>query len=198
MKGKNMSIFLIRHAESEANINGKTLSHASIALSENGYVQAQNLCSTLPKIDHVMVSKYLRTQQTAAPILEKYKLDFEVDEHLHEFSYLSERKCANTNLNGRKAWVNAYWDKMDCQHRDADDAESFEDLYLRVQVFHDKLKAVAGHYAEKNLAVFSHGQFLQLLIMQIQQPSLLTKELMQQFRSDLVRQPIKNTEIFNY
>ncbi|MGL5140840.1 MAG: histidine phosphatase family protein, partial [Acinetobacter baumannii] len=30
-----MSIFLIRHAESEANINGKTLSHASIALSEN-------------------------------------------------------------------------------------------------------------------------------------------------------------------
>ena len=193
-----MSIFLIRHAESEANINGKTLSHASIALSENGHLQAQNLCFTLPKIDHVMVSKYLRTQQTAAPIIEKYKLDFEVDEHLHEFSYLSERKCANTNLNDRKAWVNAYWDKMDCQHRDADDAESFEDLYLRVQAFHDKLKAVAGHYAEKNLAVFSHGQFLQLLIMQIQQPRPLTKELMKQFRSDLVLQPIKNTEVFTY
>lgn len=198
MKGKNMSIFLIRHAESEANINGKTLSHASIALSEHGHIQAQNLCSMLPKIDHVMVSKYLRTQQTAAPILEKYKLNFEVDEHLHEFSYLSERKCANTNLNDRKAWVNVYWDKMDCQHRDADDAESFEDLYLRVQAFHDKLKAVAGHYAEKNLAVFSHGQFLQLLIMQIQQQRPLTKELMQQFRADLVRQPIRNTEVFTY
>ena len=193
-----MSIFLIRHAESEANINGKTLSHASIALSENGHVQAQKLCSTLPKIDHVMVSKYLRTQQTAAPILEKYKLDFEVDEYLHEFSYLSERKCANTNLNDRKAWVNAYWNKMDCQHRDADDAESFEDLYLRVQAFHNKLKAVAGHYAEKNLAVFSHGQFLQLLIMQIQQPRPLTKELMQLFRSDLVRQPIRNTDFFHF
>ncbi|AMW80788.1 alpha-ribazole phosphatase (plasmid) [Acinetobacter sp. TGL-Y2] len=193
-----MSIFLIRHAESEANINGKTRSHASIALSENGHIQAQNLCSTLPKIDHVMVSKYLRTQQTAAPILEKYNLDFEVDEHLHEFSYLSEFKCANTNLNDRKAWVNAYWEKMDCQHRDSDDAESFEDLYLRVQAFHDKLKTVAESYAAKNLAVFSHGQFLQLLIMQIQQPSLLTKELMQKFRTDLVRQPIKNTEIFNF
>jgi len=193
-----MSIFLIRHAESEANINGKTLSHASIALSKNGHIQAQNLCSTLPEIDHVIVSKYLRTQQTAAPILEKYKLDFEVDEHLHEFSYLSERKCANTNLNDRKAWVNAYWDKMDCQHRDADDAESFEDLYLRVQAFHDKLKLVAGHYAEKNLAVFSHGQFLQLLIMQIQQPRPLSKELMQHFRSDLVCQPIRNTEVFTY
>ena len=193
-----MAIFLVRHAESEANINGKTLSHASIALSEHGHRQAQDLCSKLPVVDHVIVSKYLRTQQTAAPILEKYGLSLEVDEHLHEFSYLSERKCANTNLNDRKAWVNAYWDKMDCQYRDADDAESFEDLYLRVQAFQEKLKTLASRYAEKNLAVFSHGQFLQLLIMQIQQPSPLTKELMQQFRSDLVRQPIRNTEVFTY
>jgi broad specificity phosphatase PhoE len=193
-----MAIFLVRHAESEANINGKTLSHASIALSEHGHKQAQDLCSKLPRIDHVIVSQYLRTQQTAAPILEKYNLTFEVDEHLHEFSYLSERKCANTNLNDRKAWVNAYWEKMDCQHRDADDAESFEDLYLRVQAFHEKLKALAVNYAEKNLAVFSHGQFLQLLIMHIQQPRPLTKELMQQFRADLVRQPIRNTEVFTY
>ncbi|HGW4638373.1 histidine phosphatase family protein [Acinetobacter baumannii] len=42
-----MSIFLIRHAESEANINGKTLSHASIALSENGHKKAQALYSKL-------------------------------------------------------------------------------------------------------------------------------------------------------
>ena len=193
-----MAIFLVRHAESEANINGKTLSHASIALSEHGHRQAQDLCSKLPVIDHVIVSKYLRTQQTAAPILEKYGLSLEVDEHLHEFSYLSERKCANTNLNDRKAWVNAYWEKMDCQHKDADDAESFEDLYLRVQAFHEKLKALAENYAEKNLAVFSHGQFLQHLMMQIQQPRLLSKELMQQFRSDLVQKPIRNTEVFTY
>jgi broad specificity phosphatase PhoE len=87
---------------------------------------------------------------------------------------------------------------MDCQHKDADDAESFEDLYLRVKAFHEKLKALADNYAEKNLAVFSHGQFLQLMIMQIQQPRLLSKELMQQFRSDLVQQPIRNTEVFTY
>lgn len=193
-----MSIFLIRHAESEANINGKTRSHASIALSENGLIQAQTLCSILPKIDHVIVSKYKRTQQTASPIIEKYHLNFEVDEHLHEFSYLSERKCANTNLNDRKEWVNAYWNKMDFQYKDADDAESFEDLYLRVQAFNEKLKALKEHYIEKNLAVFSHGQFLQLLMMQIQKPRPLTKELMQQFRSDLVSQPIRNTEVFTY
>ena len=196
--GINMSIFLIRHAESEANINGKTLSHASIALSENGHKQAQALCLKLPKMDHVIVSQYLRTHQTAAPLLEKYNLTFEVDEHLHEFSYLSERKCANTNMDDRKVWVNAYWEKMDYQHKDADDAESFEDLYLRVQNFHEKLKALTENYVQKNLAVFSHGQFLQLLMMQIQQPQPLSKDLMQQFRYNLVYQPIRNTQVFTY
>lgn len=197
-KGINMSIFLIRHAESEANINGKTLSHALIALSEHGHKQAQALCSKLPMIDHVIVSQYLRTHQTAAPLSEKYNLNFEVDEHLHEFSYLSERKCANTNMDDRKAWVNAYWEKMDYQHKDADDAESFEDLYFRVQAFHEKLKVLAENYVQKNLAVFSHGQFLQLLMMQIQQPQPISKDLMQQFRYNLVYQPIRNTQVFTY
>lgn len=193
-----MSIFLIRHAESEANINEKTRSHASIALSENGHKQAQALCSKLPKIDRVIVSQYLRTHQTATPLLEKYNLNFEVDEHLHEFSYLSERKCANTNMDDRKAWVNAYWEKMDYQHKDADDAESFEDLYMRVQALHEKLKISADNYVQKNLAVFSHGQFLQLLMMQIQQPQPLSKDLMQQFRYNLIHQPIRNTQFFTY
>ncbi|MDC4997722.1 histidine phosphatase family protein [Acinetobacter baumannii] len=193
-----MSIFLIRHAESEANINGKTLSHASIALSENGHKQAQALCLKLPEIDHVIVSQYLRTHQTAAPLLEKYDLSFEVDEHLHEFSYLSERKCANTNMDDRKAWVKAYWEKMDYQYKDADDAESFEDLYMRVQAFQEKLKALSDNYVQKNLAVFSHGQFLQLLMMQIQRPQPISKDLMQQFRYNLVYQPIRNTQFFTY
>ncbi len=193
-----MSIFLIRHAESEANINGKTLSHASIALSENGHKQVQELCLKLPEIDYVIVSQYLRTHQTATPLLEKYDLSFEVDEHLHEFSYLSERKCANTNMDDRKAWVKAYWEKMDYQHKDADDAESFEDLCMRVQAFHEKLKALSDNYVQKNLAVFSHGQFLQLLMMQIQQPQPLSKDLMQQFRYNLVYQPIRNTQVFTY
>ncbi|MDH2566288.1 histidine phosphatase family protein [Acinetobacter baumannii] len=193
-----MSIFLIRHAESEANINGKNLSHASITLSEDGHKQAQALCLKLPVIDHVIVSQYLRTHQTAAPLLEKYNLNFEVDKHLHEFSYLSERKCANTNMDDRKAWVNAYWEKMDYQYKDADDAESFEDLYMRVQAIHEKLKVLAENYVQKNLTVFSHGQFLQLLMMQIQRPQPLSKDLMQQFRYNLVYQPIRNTQVFTY
>ncbi|PNW15954.1 alpha-ribazole phosphatase [Acinetobacter sp. AKBS16] len=38
---------MIKHVEGETNINRKALSYASIALSKNGYRQAQPLCSKL-------------------------------------------------------------------------------------------------------------------------------------------------------
>lgn len=104
-----MSILLIRHAESIANINHRSDCHASIELSESGKQQAQRLCEELPAIDHIIISKYLRTYQTAEPMLQKYELEAEIDPNIHEFSYLSERKCANTNLDERKEWVRAYW-----------------------------------------------------------------------------------------
>ncbi|WP_039909297.1 histidine phosphatase family protein [Acinetobacter beijerinckii] len=191
-----MSIFLIRHAESEANINGRTLSHASIALSENGKQQAKQLCVSLPQIDYVIISKYLRTYQTAEPILQKYRITAEIDGNIDEFSYLSERKCANTNLDDRKEWVKAYWEKMDRDYRDDDDAESFTDLYICVQLFHKKLRQLEKEYAEKNLVIFTHGQFLRLLLTLKDRPKPLSRELMQNFRLDLIQQPIPNTTIF--
>lgn len=191
-----MSIFLIRHAQSEANMNGRTRSHAAIALSEQGKQQAKQLCEALPPIDHVIISKYQRTYQTAQPILYKYQITAEVDNNLHEFSYLSERKCANTNLDDRRHWVNAYWERMDYEYRDADDAESFTDFYFRVQLFHEKIKQLAEVYVEKNLVIFTHGQFLQLLLTLKHEPQPLSRELMQNFRLDLIHRPIQNTAIF--
>lgn len=47
-----------------------------------------------------------------------------------------------------------YGEKMVYQHKDA---ESFEDLYIRFQAFHEKLKILAENYVQKNLAIFSHG-----------------------------------------
>ncbi len=191
-----MSIYLIRHAQSEANINGRARSHAAIELSEQGWQQAKQLCEALPLIDHVMISKYHRTYQTAQPVLLKYQITAEVDDNLHEFSYLSESRCANTNLDDRKQWVNAYWERMVYGYRDADDAESFADLYGRVQCVHKRLSQLAQQYIDKNLAVFTHGQFLQLLLTLRHAPQPLSRELMQDFRKNLIQQPIPNAAIF--
>ena len=193
-----MAIFIVRHAESEANINGRTLSHASIQLSENGLNQAKNLISKLPQIDKVIISKYLRTQQTAQPIIDHYNIPVEINDHLHEFSYLSEAKCANTTLEERKVWVDEYWNKMDVQYQDASDAESFAQFYGRVEKFAQKLKQLKTTYHDKNLLVVSHGQYIQLLMMYLNKEKTLSSDLMREFREELKNNPIKNAAIYQF
>lgn len=64
-----MSIYLIRHAQSLGNVNGKTESHASIPLTEFGHEQAQKLVDVLPPAKQIFISPFLRTRLTAEPIL---------------------------------------------------------------------------------------------------------------------------------
>ena len=87
-----MAIYLIRHAESVGNVNGRTSSHSSIELTEAGHEQAQKLATQLPFADHVYISSFLRTKQTAQPILERDQLDPEIFA-IEEFSYLSDLRC---------------------------------------------------------------------------------------------------------
>lgn len=203
-----MAIFLIRHAQSIANTNQRTLNHTHIPLSDLGHFQAEALTSKLPQIHHVIVSTFSRTSQTAEPLLNLYNLCAETNQYAHEFSYLSERQCQNTNMDERKAWVDEYWDKLDINYRHGNDAESFSEFYHRVECFKKRLLdwqtleqqrvLYCAGSVEQNLVVFSHGQFLELLNMQIKQHRPLSSRLMQEFRKNLIQQPIVNTQIFKY
>jgi hypothetical protein len=84
---------------------------------------------------------------------------------------------------------------MDCRYRDADDAESFWEFYLRMGNFHEKIKRMARGYAKKNLAVLTHGQFLKLLPIVMRDSPSLSRGLMQDFRLESIRHPSRNTEI---
>jgi len=68
-------IWFIRHAESEANAGLPTSDPASIALTAKGFEQAK-LVSELIDIEPglVIMSSYIRTQQTAEPFLKKYQV----------------------------------------------------------------------------------------------------------------------------
>lgn len=190
-----MAIYLIRHAESVGNVNGRTSSHSSIELTEAGYEQAQKLATQLPFADHVYISSFLRTKQTAQPILERDQLDPEIFA-IEEFSYLSDLRCQNTTLEERKPWVDAYWKDLDVDYMDGNDAESFRGFYQRVQSFRQHLLAIQFNFIEKNLMVFSHGQFLKLFKMLNEQNRVLSASLMSDFRYEMIHHPIQNTEFF--
>lgn len=192
-----MSIYLIRHAQSLGNVNGRVESHASIPLTEYGHQQAQNLANTLPKAKQIYISPFLRTRQTAEPVLLRDQITPEVL-NIQEFSYLSDRRCRNTTLEERKPWVDDYWSRADVNLITSDDAESFANFYHRVTDFMQHLDTLKSHYTDQHLLVFSHGQFLQLLKIIMAQKQALSSTLMREFRYDLLNNQLGNAEFFIY
>lgn len=192
-----MAIYLIRHAQSVGNIDGQTDSHASIELTELGHRQAEKLAQVLPQANKIMISPYLRTLQTAQPLLNRDGLEAEILP-IQEFSYLSDLKCKGTTLSQRKLWADAYWQGLDVDYLDAEDAETFRNFYQRVQALRHLLKTIQADYQTENLMIFSHGQFLQLFKMLSEKDSALSADLMHEFRQNMLHQPIENTEFLIY
>ena len=190
-----MTIYLIRHAESMGNINERTASHASIELTDLGHEQARKLVIQLPCADHVYISAFKRTQQTAQPLLDRDQLVAKIYA-IEEFSYLSDLRCQNTTLEERKPWVDRYWSRVDVDYLDGTDAESFRAFYQRVLSFRQHLLAIQSDFIDRNLMVFSHGQFLKLFNMLNEQERVLSASLMSDFRYEILHHPIQNTEYF--
>lgn len=190
-------IYLIRHAQSVGNANGRTRSHASIELTDEGKQQAQALTLTLPHADRILISPFLRTLQTAEPTLLRDQIKPEVM-NIEEFSYLSDTKFQNTTLDERMPYVKRYWSDAEIDYLDADDAESFRTFYARVQDFIIFLDKAKSNYTQKNMLVFTHGQFLTLFKLIAYDQRALSKELMQDFRQRMLEHPIKNAEFCIY
>ena len=188
-----MAIYLIRHAQSVANVNGRAQSHASIELTEVGHLQAQQLLTQLPTAHAIYISIFLRTYQTAQYLIQRDQIQ-PVIHPIEEFSYLSDLRCKNTLLEERKPWVDQYWGLLDIDYQDGEDAESFRSFYHRVKDFGEHLKKVQNAFQAQSLMVFSHGQFLTLFKMVHEQNRLLGVTLMKDFRQAMIDHPIKNTE----
>lgn len=190
-----MTIYLIRHAQSMANAGFKTQSHADIDLSEIGQTQAKQLGEILPKAHSIFISKYIRTFKTAEPLLQRDKL-VPILKNIHEFSYLPEDSCRNTTVLDRKPFVDSYWAALDCDLVVGPGAESFQQFYHRVNIFLKELQHLKKEFSEKNLMVFSHGQFLQLCRMLLEHHRPCDSNLMKEFRDLTIHQPIQNIEFF--
>ncbi|MFN7493515.1 MAG: phosphoglycerate mutase family protein [Cyclobacteriaceae bacterium] len=85
-----MKILYIRHAQSEANAGGRTIDPVSIPITETGYAQSVSLAEEISEQpDLIIVSPYIRTQQTALPLSQKYPNCLMEVCHIQEFTFLS-------------------------------------------------------------------------------------------------------------
>ncbi len=154
-------ILLIRHAESESNAGLHTSDPASISLTSIGYKQAENIAINLSEPPElIVVSSYIRTQQTARPTIKRFPGVPCEEWTIHEFTYLSPEKCENTTKSERLSMVKQYWDLCDPSYCDGSGAESFIGFIKRVRSTIDRLK----QRKEKFIVLFSHGQFIAALL----------------------------------
>lgn len=190
---KNKNIYLIRHAQSKANAGEKTFSPKDNHLTEEGMNQAKELVTKFPnKIDFICYSSFVRTYETALPLinLNQGAIIQEWD-CIHEFTYLNHDHCANTTVQDRLPLVKQYWERLDPNYSDGKNAESFSEFLARIKITLKKLSALPY----ENICVFSHGQFIEGLILLLNNPNKSNKKLMELFLSQGKGKNIANCQV---
>ncbi len=187
------SIRFLRHAESAANAGLRTPINSEIPLTDLGRQQALDFAAAMvAPPGQIFVSPFRRARDTAVPIQTRFAATpCIVREHLHEFVYLSPRIFDGTTAADRSVHVERYWSGSDPDYCSGDDAESFRAFMERVQRELDFL-VQAG---DANVLVVSHGQFIHMARLLVDDPSMSAETLMQRFMPTWRENPIPNTGI---
>lgn len=182
-----------RHAESLANAGHPTSDPLTIGLTSRGREQALKLAeawSSPPTL--IIVSGALRTQETAAPTIQRFADSPVAEWPIHEFTYLAPARCAGTTVEQRKGWVEAYWQRDDPSYCDGPAAESFQTFIRRVDACLARLAALRAYLAAPPL-LFGHGQFINAMRWRLADPS--NQDDMHRFRAFDSRCHLNNCDI---
>ena len=107
-------IILARHGYSEGNA-GKRTTLGEIALTQEGYVQSEVLADNIAQrygaqeVSHIIVTPYIRTQQTAAPLVALTGLEPLIWPDLREITYLQPSSADGKTYDERAVLRDAFW-----------------------------------------------------------------------------------------
>ena len=162
-------ILIVRHAQSAANAGGRTSDPAAIPITDTGVRQAQcvaRLVSEKPSL--IAVSRFLRTTQTAAPLLLRYPGVPVEQWRIEEFTYLDAAACAGTTYAERQVLRDRYWARCDPLWVDGPGCECFADFISRVRRFE---QALTVRNPDGTVVVFTHGLVMRTLLWFRQHPA---------------------------
>lgn len=155
-----MKLWLVRHGETQANVDGLYSGHSPTPLTAKGIGQAETLGMLLQRVpfDHVMCSELERTQQTARLLLGDRLLQPEIVPQLNEMFFgdwemRHHRDLIIEDAANYDAWCN------DWQNAIPTNGEGFQAFSARVNAFIDRLP----ERDYQNLLLVSHQGVLSLL-----------------------------------
>ncbi len=143
-----MTLWIVRHGQTEANASGLLLGRADPDLDQVGRNQAEQIAQALPVPDRVISSSLARTRQTAAAIARDVTQDVEIDDHFIELDY------GDFDLQPLSSLPADVWRQWQSNLKYCPpNGESMLALYKRVSEGLDQLVEAAG---EQNVVVVSH------------------------------------------
>lgn len=176
-------VWLIRHAESEANVGLPTDDQANIKLTNKGHWQAKQIAASFTQQPSLIVtSPFLRTKQTAQPTVERFPAVSQVEWQIQEFNYLASSRRKNTTLAQRIPMAEEYWQRCDPFYVDGEGAESFAEMISRVYQLQKQIRDLKQEF----VAIFTHGMFMRAFLWSLLFNSVEpNRESMQQVRVSL-------------
>lgn len=187
-----MRAIFIRHGQSTGNAGMPCHDLATIELTEKGWSQARRVADEWTEAPSLIVtSPFLRTQQTAAPTIERFP-DVPVEVWpIEEFTYLQPSRWNGTLAADRAPHLERYWGEADPAYCDGDGAESFGTLLRRAETALARLAALPS---PGPVYVFSHGQFIQAVRAVVTEPELDDRGKMLRFWRKGEPPEIRNAE----
>ena len=142
-------IYIIRHGQTDWNIEHRTQGQTDIALNTNGIKQAEWITRKIVnlKIDNIISSDLKRAYMTAQIINKNFNKNIKTDKRLREF-------CFGT-LDGitRDKITQEIWDDFNKNPKQFN-AETKEEIFNRIKSFIDDIKS---NNINKNTLVVTHG-----------------------------------------
>ncbi|EPF6610046.1 adenosylcobalamin/alpha-ribazole phosphatase [Klebsiella aerogenes] len=157
-----MKLWLVRHGETQANVDGLYSGHAPTPLTERGIQQARSLGDCLREVpfELVLCSELERTQHTADLVLAGRLIPRQVIPSLNEMFFGDWEMRHHRDLQKEDPQNYAAWCK-DWQHAAPTNGESFHAFAQRIAAF----VATLGQYQPRdNLLIVGHQGALSLLI----------------------------------
>jgi broad specificity phosphatase PhoE len=185
-----MKAIFVRHGQSTGNAGSPTNDLSQLQLTELGQNQASSIAETWAERPALIVtSPYLRAIQTSEPTVRRFPEALVETWPIHEFTYLEPSRWNGTSRKERLPYIEDYWRSADPSYRDGPGAESFATLLRRAEGAIERLKAFPG---KNDVALFSHGQFMQAVWHTVHLPGWTDKHKMQHFWAYDQANPIAN------
>ncbi len=146
-----MNLYVVRHGQTDWNINHMILSKTDIELNETGKKQAEEVAKKIEKekIDLIISSPLKRTMQTADIINRKKNVSIIYDARIQErnFGEFEGLKDDNSKFN-----IHEFWDyEKNIQYEQAEDVRDF---FERIITF---LEFIKKEYKNSNVLLVTHG-----------------------------------------